>query len=161
MLWLKSLVFTLVVPATVAVYLPLWLVRGRAFVPGPLAMSGAVLLLGGALVYAWCAWDFIVSGRGTPLPLDAPRQLVVRGLYRYTRNPMYVGVLTTILGWAAWFQSGTLVVYGAIVFLLFHTFVVLHEEPALGRQFGKQYDDYRSSVQRWLPARRRRPTAGP
>src|SRR6516225_10065070 len=91
---LKNLLFTLVVPGTVGVYLPLILARSRTPASG-LGFKLAILLftIGGS-IYAWCVFDFASFGRGTPLPLDAPRKLVRRGLYRYSRNPMYVGVLT-------------------------------------------------------------------
>jgi protein-S-isoprenylcysteine O-methyltransferase Ste14 len=76
-------------------------------------------------VYAWCAWAFARHGRGTPAPIDAPNRLVTQGPYRYTRNPMYVGVLMVILGWAALYESMTLVVYAGLVGLCFHLFIVL------------------------------------
>jgi protein-S-isoprenylcysteine O-methyltransferase Ste14 len=101
----KTLIFTIVVPGTVGVYVPY-----RLREPGPHAMS-ALGWLGlppaavGAAVYLWCAWDFATFGRGTPLPLDPPKQLVARGLYRFVRNPMYVGVLLAILGQELWFGS--------------------------------------------------------
>lgn len=112
----------------------------------------------GASIYAWCVWDFATSGRGTPAQLDAPKHLVVRGLYRYTRNPMYVGVLTVIFGCAALYLSPAIAIYGLAVETAFHLVVVFYEERSLAAQFGRQYDEYRSQVARWLPlARRNRP----
>lgn len=158
MLFLKNLLFTLVVPGTVAVYIPLFIVRNRCSTSGPLfALALVVLALGGA-IYAWCVWDFATFGQGTPAPSDAPKRLVVRGLYRYTRNPMYVGVLTVILGWAVLFQAVTLVIYALIVGACFHLFIVLYEERHLQKEFGGEYDDYRRRVSRWLLRLRRRPT---
>ena len=150
-LFLKNLLFTLVVPGTVAVWLPLRLVRDLT--PGSLPWRVASLLCFavGAAIYAWCVWDFATFGRGTPLPIDAPRRLVVRGLYRFTRNPMYLGVLTTVLGWAVRYRSAGIVVYALIVGLCFHGFVVLYEEPHLQRVFGPEYAAYRAKVGRWLP----------
>ena len=157
MLFLKNLLFTLVVPGTVAVYVPLLMAQNRPSPSGPLfAIALAVLALGGA-IYAWCVWDFAAFGRGTPAALDAPKRLVVRGLYRYTRNPMYVGVLTVILGWAVLFQTAALVLYALIVGACFHLFIVLYEERHLQKEFGGEYDDYRSRVGRWLPRFSRRP----
>lgn len=157
-LFLKNLFFTLVVPGTVAVYVPLVIARNRLAVSRPLfAIALAVLALGGA-IYAWCLWDFAAFGRGTPAPIDAPKKLVVRGLYRYTRNPMYVGVLTVILGWAVLFRAAALVIYALIVGTCFHLFVVLYEEPHLQKEFGTEFDAYRARVGRWLPRLRRRPT---
>jgi len=152
-LLLKNLLFTVVVPGTVAVYGPLMLVRDLP--PAPLVWRIASLpfFLVGPSIYAWCVWDFATFGRGTPAPIDAPKQLVVRGLYRYTRNPMYVGVLITIFGWLVRYRSLTLVWYAAAVGICFHTFIVLYEEPHLQRVFGPAYTAYRAAVGRWLPGR--------
>ena len=148
---LKNLLFTLVVPCTVAVYVPLLLARGRPWVAGPrFAIAVAVLVLGAA-IYAWCVWDFAAFGRGTPAAIDAPKRLVVRGLYRYTRNPMYVGVLAVILGWAVIFRVAALAVYALAVATCFHLFIILYEERHLRREFGTEYEDYCARVRRWLP----------
>jgi protein-S-isoprenylcysteine O-methyltransferase Ste14 len=155
-LLLKNLLFTVVVPGTVAVCVPLWLVRGRPPASAPLMAAGALVLAAGASIYAWCVWDFAVFGRGTPAPIDAPKRLVVRGLYRVTRNPMYVGVLTVIAGWAVVYRSAAVVAYAAGVWGLFHCFVCLYEEPHLRRVFGAPYDAYRAQVGRWLPHLERR-----
>ncbi len=155
MLLLKNLVFTVLVPGTVAVYLPLLIASGRAPAGGLVQVVGIALLAVGAAIYAWCVWDFAVTGRGTPAPLDAPKVLVVRGLYRYSRNPMYVGVLTTIVGWAVLYLSPAVVIYGLAVATAFHLVVVLYEERRLAAEFGRQYDEYRARVARWLPVPRR------
>ena len=158
-LLLKNLLFTLVVPGTVAVYLPLLIAQHHPPVSGSLfVLALAVLALGGA-IYAWCVWDFATVGRGTPAPIDAPKRLVVRGLYRYTRNPMYVGVLLVILGWAVLFRTAALCLYALVVGMCFHLFVVLYEEPHLQQEFGGEYDDYRGQVGRWLPRLHHRPTS--
>src|SRR5215510_2723117 len=147
-LLLKNLLFTLVVPGTVAVYLPLLIAQHHPPVSGSvLVIALAALALGGA-IYAWCVWDFATVGRGTPAPIDAPKRLVVRGLYRYTRNPMYVGVLLVILGWAVLFRTAALCLYALVVGMCFHLFVVLYEEPHLQQEFGGEYDDYRGQVGR-------------
>jgi len=158
-LLLKNLLFTLVVPGTVAVYVPLLIARKHTPASGPLfAIALAVLALGGA-IYAWCVWDFAAFGRGTPAPIDAPKKLVIRGLYGYTRNPMYVGVLLVILGWAVLFRAAALIIYMFIVGSCFHLFIILYEEPHLQKEFGGEYNDYRRRVGRWLPRLRRRPAA--
>lgn len=150
-LFLKNLLFTVFVPGTVAGYLPFLMMRGQE--PGSWLWRApaGVFFLAGIGIYAWCVWDFAVFGRGTPAPVDAPKKLVVRGLYRITRNPMYVGVLTTILAWALWFAAPRLLVYAALVAGCFQLFVVLYEEPHLRRTFGGAYDDYCERVARWLP----------
>ena len=84
-------------------------------------------------------------------PIDAPKKLVVRGLYRYTRNPIYVGVLTVLLGWCVMFRGMNLLIYAFCVAVCFHLFVVFYEERRLRLQFGAEYDDYRAKVGRWLP----------
>src|ERR1043166_8704471 len=147
----KNLLFTLIVPGTVAVYLPLRIVRNRSLVSGPTFGAGWLLLLVGASIYAWCVWDFATFGRGTPAPIDAPKKLVVRGLYRYTRNPMYAGVLTVILGWALLLQALEPVLYAFVVAACFQTFIVLYEEPHLRAIFGSEYQQYCGRVGRWLP----------
>ena len=150
-LFLRNLLFTVVVPGTVAVYLPLLIVRDRSAGSGAWLVASSALFVVGAAVYFWCVWDFAFAGRGTPAPIDAPKKLVVRGLYRYSRNPMYVGVLTTILGWAVLFGASGLLLYAFCVGLCFHLFVVLYEEPHLHDVFGSSYDDYCARVGRWLP----------
>jgi protein-S-isoprenylcysteine O-methyltransferase Ste14 len=150
-LLLKNLLFTVVVPGTVAVYVPLLLARDRS--PGSGVAFGiavAFFLLGGG-IYGWCVWDFARFGRGTPAPMDAPKRLVIHGLYRYTRNPMYVGVLTVILGWAILLQAPALLLYALIVGSCFHLFIVLYEERHLTAEFGEAYTDYCAKVGRWLP----------
>lgn len=150
-LLIKNVLFTLFVPGTVAVYIPMLLAEDRNMPSGPRSVLGVAVLGVGAAIYAWCVWNFAIVGRGTPLPIDAPKRLVVRGLYRYTRNPMYVGVLTVILGWSILFVTSALVVYGLLVAVGFHLLVVLYEEPHLGREFGREYERYRVQVGRWLP----------
>ena len=150
-LLLKNLLFTLFVPGTVAVYLPLLIVRHRSLMAGPALGAGCLLLLVGASIYAWCVWDFATFGRGTPAPIDAPKKLVVHGLYRYARNPMYTGVLTVILGWAVLFGAFELVLCALVVGTCFQLFIVLYEEPHLRGEFGSEYVDYCAQVGRWLP----------
>ena len=154
MTWLKTLIFTVVVPGTVTIYVPRWLLSIEQFQPsfdlGLAHYLGLVLITLGAAIYGWCACDFTFSGKGTPAPIDPPKELVVRGLYRYTRNPMYVGVLTVLLGEVLWFGSWLLAIYAGAVALLFHLFITFYEEPVLQRNFGDAYQRYRARVPRWL-----------
>jgi protein-S-isoprenylcysteine O-methyltransferase Ste14 len=150
-LLLKNLLFTVIVPGTVGVYVPVRLTEGASSAEGLTLVLALVLLTLGASIYAWCVWDFAAFGRGTPAPIDAPKRLVVRGPYRFIRNPMYVGVLAVILGWAVLFQSPQVFIYGIGVAVCFHLFVVLYEERHLGELFGAEYRDYCASVGRWLP----------
>lgn len=154
LLFLKNLLFTLIVPGAVAVYVPLGLAGGHEGLPPKwdMAQYAALLPLAtGCAVYFWCLWDFASFGRGTPAPIDAPRRLVVRGLYRYVRNPMYVGVLLVIAGWALLFQSPRVLGYGAVVALVFHLFVVAVEESSLCGKFCNSYGQYCREVGRWVP----------
>jgi len=151
LLFLKNLLFTLVVPGTVGIYIPLLLARDRPAASGLVFFLALALLAIGGIIYAWCVWDFAVFGRGTPAPIDAPKKLVVRGLYRYTRNPIYVGVLTVLVGWTVMFRGTNLHIYMFCVAVGFHLFVVLYEEPHLRQQFGVEYRSYCAKVGRWLP----------
>jgi protein-S-isoprenylcysteine O-methyltransferase Ste14 len=157
----KTLIFTIVVPGTVGVYIPARLRGASPRASSALAMAGIAPVALGVAIYLWCAWDFATFGRGTPLPLDAPKQLVARGLYRFVRNPMYVGVLLTILGQALWFYSIATLWYALEVALLFHLFVIFYEEPALRRKFGESYTRYAKAVPRWLPKPAPKPGARP
>ncbi len=149
-LFLKNLLFTVLVPGTVAVVIPYW-IGSRRGAPAPWRYAAVLSWAIGGAIYLRCVWDFAVTGRGTPAPIDAPKVLVVKGLYRYVRNPIYVGVLLVVLGWAVYFGSLALLVYAACLALLFHLFIVLVEEPVLRRQFGESYEHYCRSVHRWLP----------
>ena len=159
MLLLKNLLFTLLVPGTVAVYVPLRLAQGRSSVVGLMLVLALLLLTVGVAIYVWCVWDFATLGRGTPAPIDAPTRLVVRGLYRYMRNPMYVGVLTVILGLTVLYHAAMVFLYAICVSVFIHLFIVLYEEPHLARLFGAEYREYCAFVGRWFPSfcRRRAP----
>ncbi len=156
LLFFKNLLFTVLVPGTVAVLIPCRIVSrtpgALSFTPGRLLLAVPAFALGAA-IYLWCLWDFAVTGRGTPAPIDPPRRLVVRGLYRHVRNPMYLGVLLVVAGWAILSWSGRVLAYGVAVALLFHLFVLLVEEPLLRRKFGGAYEAYRGMVRRWWPGR--------
>jgi len=150
-LLLKNLLFTVLVPGTVGVYAPLLIVRDHSLGSGAALVGGVAVLALGGVVYVWCVWDFATFGRGTPAPVDAPKRLVVRGLYRYTRNPMYLGVLMLILGWTVLFRAAILLPYAFLVAVVFHLFIVLYEERKLRAEFGAEYVVYCQRVGRWLP----------
>lgn len=149
-LFLKNLAFTVFVPGVVAVAVPLLIAGRRAFEARWTVVPALLLLALGGAMYLWCLWDFATFGRGTPAPIDAPKRLVVRGLYRYSRNPMYVAVLAVVLGWVLFFAEPKLLFYWMGVAMCFHLFVVFYEEPRLHRSFGSEYESYRSSVGRWI-----------
>jgi len=163
--WLafRSLVWTILLPCFVAGYVP-WrffgLGRARADLFSPVHLLGLLCLGLGTLLLAACIFEFARSGRGTLSPVDPPRQLVVRGLYRYVRNPMYLSVTTIILGEVLLTRSPALAWYWAIWFLGANFFVIGYEEPTLRRRFGGKYDDYSRRVPRWIPRFRLRETPG-
>jgi protein-S-isoprenylcysteine O-methyltransferase Ste14 len=112
---------------------------------------GLLFLALGLTLYCWSVWDFIFFGRGTPAPIDAPRHLVYKGLYQYTRNPMYVAVLLVILGWAIYFLDILILTYWFFVAICFQLFVQFYEEPKLKHLFSDEYSRYLASVNRWTP----------
>ena len=148
----KSLLFFILAPGMVAGVIPLALFRtGSQIQTGLFSYLAFPFWLSGVATLLWCFWDFIVKGRGTPAPIDPPKDLVVSGLYNYVRNPMYVGVLWVIIGHFLWFGFWNLLIYAAIIFIAFHTFVTFYEEPNLKQRFGATYEDYLKRVPRWIP----------
>jgi protein-S-isoprenylcysteine O-methyltransferase Ste14 len=153
MVALKTLVFTILMPGMVGGLLPWLLAHGAQESPAPLGwvvVSLLPLALGVGL-YLWCAAAFTFIGKGTPAPIDAPKLLVVQGPYRWVRNPMYVAVMSVILGQAMLFRSPLLVGYALLFWLVVHTFTLAIEEPSLRDQFGSRYDEYLRHVPRWIP----------
>ncbi len=149
---LRSLLFLILAPGTVAGYIPLVLLRkGTQIETGIFAYLAFPLWAFGLIILLWSFWNFLVQGRGTPSPTDPPRELVAVGFYRYVRNPMYVGILATIMGHFLWFGYWNLLLYAVVVFIAFHTFVTYYEEPTLKRNFGAGYEEYLRNVPRWLP----------
>jgi protein-S-isoprenylcysteine O-methyltransferase Ste14 len=155
---LRAAGFVLLVPAAVGGWIP-FLIAGsaepaRAWTAG--RVLGLLLVVLGWSILLWCTFEFVQRGRGTPSPQSAPTQLVSSGLFRFVRNPMYVGVVTAIGGIALAKHSWGAAIYGAAVALAFHLRVVLYEEPRLTREFGASFDEYRRRVPRWLPRFSRR-----
>ncbi len=150
-LLLKNLAYTIIVPSTFAIYIP-WLMTSEDVASAGIArfVSLALFLLGG-IAYSWSVWSFASIGRGTPAPFDAPTHLVIRGLYHYTRNPMYGSILALLLGWMFLFPSLPLLLYSLSISGCFHLFVVLYEEPHLKKIFGDSYEEYLTQVGRWIP----------
>jgi protein-S-isoprenylcysteine O-methyltransferase Ste14 len=153
---IKSLIFIILVPGTVVIFVPYVLLDlfGDFFYInfGIFRYLGAFPFLLGVAILLWCIWDFTFTGKGTPAPVDPPKVLVVRGLYQYVRNPMYVGGVFILAGEAIFFTSLILFGYTLLVFLCFHIFVIAFEEPTLRRTFGSAYDAYCESVPRWFPS---------
>ena len=145
----KALLAFLALPGMVAFVIPLWMAPTNSGSEAVHWLGIPVLVLG-ILILLWCVRDFYVAGKGTLAPWSPPRNLVVVGLYRLSRNPMYLGVLTILFGWSLWFGSRGLLMYALILVVAFHLRVVLFEEPWLARTHGSLWDDYRGRVPRWL-----------
>jgi protein-S-isoprenylcysteine O-methyltransferase Ste14 len=150
---LRTLIFTVLVPGFWTLMMPYWMLpRGvRPNVRGAGAAGWLLIAAGIALYFACAFWGFAVRGKGTPLPLDPPKKLVVEGPYRVLRNPMYWGVGSVILGEAAIFHSVALAELAVVFALGVIVFVLFVEEPALKKKFGAEYEEYCRRVPRWLP----------
>jgi protein-S-isoprenylcysteine O-methyltransferase Ste14 len=153
-LTLRSLLWTILLPGFFAAYVP-WRYFGLHRVDldarNPAHLLGLMSAGLGAALLAACIVEFARSGRGTLSPVDPPRHLVVRGLYRYVRNPMYLSVTMIVLGEVLLTGSRALAIYWVIWFLCANLFVIGYEEPTLRREFGAAYDEYTRRVGRWIP----------
>jgi protein-S-isoprenylcysteine O-methyltransferase Ste14 len=157
-LWIRGLIFTFLVPCVIGGYVPSLFYRGSS-ARGGLWRAGWLLVGLGAIIYGLCLFSFLISG-GTPaifftrhlgfLIGEEPPKLVRQGLYRITRNPMYVGVVLAVFGQALIFASRDVAFYGVALWLCFHIVVVLLEEPHLRSERGPSYDEYCGRVPRWL-----------
>ncbi len=159
--WIGAAVFTILVPGTVTVFLPYYILDPS--VPeigawGPLQLVASTVLVAGASIYFRCLWDFVVAGHGLPAPVDHPKKLVVSGLYRYVRNPMYVGVLLVLVGEVLLLRSMVLVQYALVFLAIVHINILLYEERYLQFRFAESYDEYRKNVRRWIPGKPYRPS---
>jgi protein-S-isoprenylcysteine O-methyltransferase Ste14 len=149
-LFLRALLAFLVLPGTFAGLIPAWIVStDRSRSSG--SPVGIVPLVTGIILLLWCVRDFWVAGKGTLAPWDPPKRLVIVGLYRFVRNPMYVAVMILLVGWALWAGSWMLGCYAALLGVAFHLRVVLYEEPRLSKQFPEEWAGYAANVRRWLP----------
>src|ERR1700746_1165408 len=116
-------------------------------------VAGMIMGSIGTVIAVWCVFPFVFIGKGTPAPFDPPRKLVIRGPYRFVRNPMYIGAGMTLAGAALYYESLSILIYAGLFFLITHLFVVLYEEPTLRRTFGDEYEAYCQRVRRWRPHR--------
>ena len=154
-----SALFFAVAPGVVAGLVP-WLITGwdvKAEWWPPLRVAGAVLVVAAAAVLVDAFASFVLEGLGTPAPVAPTERLVVGGLYRYVRNVMYVAVTAAIVGQALLLGSVALLVYAASAWAGMAAFVRFHEEPALARRYGAEYESYRRAIPAWLPRLRRQP----
>lgn len=157
-LWLRAVIFTVLVPVIVGGIIPWRLPRSGPPPEGAVPVGGA-LILGGVFLYLTCLSRFVSAG-GTPAmfflrPLRAlvgqePGKVVRHGAYHYSRNPMYLAVIAVILGQALFWWSGPAALYGLAMFVVFTLVIVFVEEPHLKKRFGKHYEDYAMRVPRWF-----------
>jgi protein-S-isoprenylcysteine O-methyltransferase Ste14 len=150
-----TVLFLLLAPGTVAGLLPWW-ISGWKFEPPLLGIAwtrwlGVALIAAGAPALLDSFARFALQGRGTPAPVLPTSRLVVTGLYRHVRNPMYLGVVTVVLGQGLLIGSARVLGYGVWLWLIFHLFVLGYEEPTLERSFGTEYDRFCRNVPRWIP----------
>lgn len=127
---------------------------GRAWpvvLPSGLAPVGVLLIVVGGLIVVACGATFVMAGRGTPAPFDAPRELVPVGPYRFVRNPMYIGATVVLLGYGLIERSPAVLALAFCGWLLAHLLVIFSEEPGLEERFGESYRSYKRSVHRWIP----------
>jgi protein-S-isoprenylcysteine O-methyltransferase Ste14 len=155
---LGSFLFLLLAPGIVAGVVPWWLSHWHMQPPllgiPAFRIAGVLLIIAGVPLVLDSFARFAIQGLGTPAPILPTKHLVVTGLYRHVRNPMYVGVAATIFGQAMLFGNIRVLEYGLFVWLAFHLFVLGYEEPTLRSTFGNEYEEFRRNVPRWIPRAR-------
>jgi protein-S-isoprenylcysteine O-methyltransferase Ste14 len=152
-LLLRSIFFTFLFPGSVTILIPYLILRAKATGQdaGAVHYLGLPLIAIGALGLLWCIWQFFAEGRGTLAPVDPPKELVVHGLYRVVRNPMYVSVAAILFGEAIFFGSIGILIEAVVFFVTTHLFIHFYEEPFLRKRFGASYENYTRTVGRWIP----------
>lgn len=154
-LFFRNVLFLILQPGVVAGVIPYYLAKSARVqlsfntlrFPG---YVGIAVLAGGLIILLICVAQFAIQGQGTLSPADPTQKLVTRGLYRHSRNPMYIGVILALVGESLIVQIGAIYIYAAAVSVGFHLFIVYREEPRLRRDFGEEYLNYRDAVRRWL-----------
>lgn len=154
-LFFRNLFFTIINPGLAAGLVPYWILgdKARRSFTEPLQFYqcfGILFFSIGIIILFNCIFRFAVEGRGTLSPADPTKKLVIKGLYKFSRNPMYIGVVLILTGEAIFFNSFNLWVYLSFVFLVFNLFITLVEEPRLKKDFNEEYLQYCQKVRRWL-----------
>ena len=152
---LRNLFFTVLQPGMVAGRIPYLILGSPSTATFKNSLSSIqyiaiFIFAAGVAILFYCISMFAVKGKGTLSPADPTKKLVVSGLYKFSRNPMYIGVMLMLIGEAVFFSSSRLWIYTTIVFIAFNLFIVLHEEPRLREDFGTEYQQYLKTVRRWL-----------
>lgn len=154
-LFFRNLLFTILQPGIVAGLIPYWILDENVRAPFMQSLKFyhylSIIAFGiGFIILLTCIMSFAVQGRGTLSPADPTKKLVISGLYKFSRNPMYVGVTLMLIGESIFFQSNTLSIYTLCIFSAFNIFIIFFEEPRLARDFGYEYSKYREKVRRWV-----------
>jgi protein-S-isoprenylcysteine O-methyltransferase Ste14 len=154
-LFFRNVFFTILMPGMIAGFIPYWILgeQARLTFGQPLSvlqLAGGAMVIAGTVILLTCITTFALDGRGTLSPIDPPKKLVIKGLYRYSRNPMYVGVMAILIGEAIFFRSNPLWFYALFIFVAFNLFITMYEEPTLRRDFGEDYQGYLQKVRRWI-----------
>ena len=151
---LKSLVYFILVATGIFIALPiaLWLLTRNylAFNLGAARFTGFIPLAIGIALTLWTTFYFPLSGKGTPLPSDPPRKLATEKVYKYSRNPQYLGAIFTLIGQAVLLESPVVLLFALLMSVLLHLLVVYFEEPGLRKRFGQAYEEYATTVPRWF-----------
>jgi protein-S-isoprenylcysteine O-methyltransferase Ste14 len=162
LLWMQGIFFTILDPGTVAGYIPYLFIRNdvAGMHTGRFHWVGLFVMSVGILIYGWTVTSFLLRGKGTPaiwftrairfIIGEEPARLVASGLYRYSRNPMYLGVITTVAGEGIYFGYSGILWYALSLFIIFTCVILFIEEPHLEKKFGKEYRDYKKRTRRWL-----------
>ncbi len=148
-MFIRALLAFIALPGFVAFVIPPLIAYADPW-RGEMWLPGLVVMFVGISILLWSVRDFYVVGEGTLASWDPPQNLVMTGLYRYSRNPMYIGVLILVAGWALYLNSILLAAYTVLLGILFHLRIVMHEEPWLQSQFEDDWKDYKGQVSRWF-----------
>lgn len=154
-LFFRNLFFTIIQPGIVVGVIPFWILNDKvnSFLVQQINFyhyMGVIFFVIGLVVMLICIINFAIQGRGTLSPADPPKKLVVSGLYKFSRNPMYVGVIMILIGESIFLQSNILWIYTFGIFIAFNVFIIFFEEPRLLKKFGVKYADYSKKVRRWV-----------
>ena len=161
-LWVKGILFTILVPGTVAVYIPWLFMRNRLpdINTGLFHWAGLLIMIAGIFIYLLTTFSFLLKGKGTPaiwftkaisfIIGEEPVKMVSSGLYKYSRNPMYIGVMTIVTGQGLYFQYSVVLWYALSLFIIFNFVVIVIEDPHLEKKFGDEYRNYKRRTRRWI-----------
>lgn len=151
-LFIRNLIFTVIQPGIIAGLIP-YLILETPDIKSRFNFEkyfSVIIFIIGFLILLKCIIDFGVKGKGTLSPIDPPKKLVINGLYKISRNPMYVGIMLILFSEALFFESVRLWIYSIVIFMAFNIFIILYEEPHLTRDFGNEYEEYKKKVNRWF-----------